>query len=172
MCVCACVCVCVCVQLMPWFVSRCPYAARQGRAYGHLVGERNTTNRLWPFDLDSVTMLVWCWASHHWSHCTSFRSFSTFFRTSSSVIYFRPAILRNELQLNVMLPLLKEPRPHLKEGICDRCIMGDLCDLFKYCDSMMKDSLMSVSLKPVWRSCLCHHFCTELTNYNYSNDCN
>lgn len=36
----------VCAQLMPWFVSRCPYAARQGRAYGHLVEDRNTTNRL------------------------------------------------------------------------------------------------------------------------------
>ncbi len=36
----------VCMQPMSWLVSRCPYAARQGRAYGHLVGDRNTTNRL------------------------------------------------------------------------------------------------------------------------------
>lgn len=42
---------CVYQVLMAWFVSRCPYASWQGRAYGHLVEGRNTTDRLWPFEL-------------------------------------------------------------------------------------------------------------------------
>lgn len=79
-CVSICICVWVCTQLMPWFVSRCPYAARQGRAYGHLVEDRNTTNKLWPFGLVSVmgpvcVMLMWCLVSSHCRRWCRYRSY-------------------------------------------------------------------------------------------------